>query len=344
MPAPPNYLFTIFAFVSFFLCLIRFPMQLHAWNVGTHLFLAWVGLSCLSLGINSIIWNHNTINWAPVWCDISSRINIGVSVAIPAINLCINRRLYLLASPTSVLPSEADKRREVVIDLAIGIGLPIIEIILSFFAQRSRFMIFEDYGCFPALLSSWVAVVISGVPPFLLELIAGVYGCLSIRAFYKRRSELNQLVSNHRNLDSNRYIRLMCFSIFDVLTGIPITFFYLYSGIVGPSVPFPGLKQEHHHLSNVILLPAALWRSTMITELSLELNRWIIVWIGLLFFAMFGFTQESVNNYLATFHAVVQFFRTKIGIKSRPMSSRAKDSEIIFKAATRDLSVDSSMV
>ena len=42
-----------------------------AWNVGTHLFLAWVGLDCLFFGINSIIWNHNTINWAPVWCDIS---------------------------------------------------------------------------------------------------------------------------------------------------------------------------------------------------------------------------------------------------------------------------------
>ena len=83
----PNYVFTIFSFVAFFLCLIRFPLQLHggfqrvslsiiissyysAWSVGTHLFLAWVGLDCLFLGIDSIIWNNNTSNWAPVWCDI----------------------------------------------------------------------------------------------------------------------------------------------------------------------------------------------------------------------------------------------------------------------------------
>lgn len=29
MPAPPNYVFSTVAFIAFFLCLVRFPMQLH---------------------------------------------------------------------------------------------------------------------------------------------------------------------------------------------------------------------------------------------------------------------------------------------------------------------------
>ena len=61
---------------------------------------------------------------------IASRFNLGVSIAIPAVVLGINRRLYLLASPTSVIPSEQAKRREIMIDIAIGVGLPIIVIIL----------------------------------------------------------------------------------------------------------------------------------------------------------------------------------------------------------------------
>lgn len=121
------------------------------WNVGTHLFLAWIGLDCIFLGINSIIWDHNTVNWAPVWCDIcqfffrlkqwlwtsqgaytiAARITLGVSVALPASILCINRRLYLLASPSSLLFSQADKRRELMIDLVIGIGLPVLEMTLG---------------------------------------------------------------------------------------------------------------------------------------------------------------------------------------------------------------------
>jgi len=251
-------------------------MQLHAWNVGSILFLAWIGLSCLSLGINSIIWNHNTVNWAPVWCDITSRFNIGISIAIPAVVLCINRRLYLLASPTSVLPSEVDKRREIMIDIAIGIGLPIIVIILLFFAQDSRFAILEDIGCCSRISSTWVAIIVISVPPILLELIAGVYGCLSIHAFYKRRSQLNESLSSHQNLNSNRYIRLMCFSIFDLVIGTPIAVTYMYFAILDIS-PFPGLTSEHSHISQVIQVPAIVWRATTTSELSSELNRWLNV-------------------------------------------------------------------
>ena len=50
---------------------------------------------------------------------------------MPASILCINRRLYLLASPTSLLPSQAVMRREFMIDLAIGIGLPVLDMILG---------------------------------------------------------------------------------------------------------------------------------------------------------------------------------------------------------------------
>lgn len=52
---------------------------------------------------------------------------------MPASILCINRRLYLLASSTSLLPSQAEKRRDFIIDLVIGIGLPVLEMILGLY-------------------------------------------------------------------------------------------------------------------------------------------------------------------------------------------------------------------
>ena len=61
----------------------------------------------------------------------ATRFAIGISIAIPATVLCINRRLYMLASPITAIPSQADKNREVIIDLAIGIGLPIIVVALG---------------------------------------------------------------------------------------------------------------------------------------------------------------------------------------------------------------------
>ena len=61
----------------------------------------------------------------------ATRFAIGISIAIPATVLCINRRLYMLASPITTVPSQADKNREVIIDLVIGIGLPIIVMALG---------------------------------------------------------------------------------------------------------------------------------------------------------------------------------------------------------------------
>jgi len=83
----PNWVFSLFSGIGFVLCCIPFPWHLKgkspspsleyaltgsilAWNTGTCLYMAWVGLACLGLCVNSILWNGNTVNWAPVWCDI----------------------------------------------------------------------------------------------------------------------------------------------------------------------------------------------------------------------------------------------------------------------------------
>ncbi len=151
----PNEVFTAFAFLGFLLCAIPLPwhlegqccvlqiphclvksnnfLSLAAWNTGTCLYMIWTGLACLNHFINSIVWRGNAINCAPVWCDISTKFNIGAGFAIPAASLCINRRLYHIASVKTVTISKAEKRRAVYIDLAIGLGLPVLGMTLRKF-------------------------------------------------------------------------------------------------------------------------------------------------------------------------------------------------------------------
>jgi pheromone a factor receptor len=109
----PNYVFSIFSFVAFVLVSIPFPWHLEAWNTGTCLYMAWTSISCLNVFINSVVWNGNAINWAPTWCDISTRIMIGMNVAIPAASLCINRRLYYISRCSSVTVTKKEVRRSI---------------------------------------------------------------------------------------------------------------------------------------------------------------------------------------------------------------------------------------
>lgn len=64
----------------------------------------------------------------------ASRIIVSVGVAIPAASLCINRRLYHIASVKSVKISKAEKSRGVIVDLAIGLGFPLFfQLFCSFY-------------------------------------------------------------------------------------------------------------------------------------------------------------------------------------------------------------------
>ena len=190
-------------------------------------------------------------------------------------------------------------------------------------------MIVEDFGCTMPILSTWLTIVLISLPPFFLEIVAGVYGCLSIHAFYNRSTPCG-IRSNNNTLNSKRYLTLMFFSACDLIVGIPVTLFYLYLNIKG-LVPFPGLAVEHYKFSVITPLPSAIWRSNTLDELSFELNRWITVWAAFVFFAIFGFTEESRNNYRSMLQPVIKFVVKKSGIKTgSKTSSNNSNSGCVF--------------
>lgn len=67
-----NTAFTVFSGIGFFLSVVPLWWHLQSWNahVGTSMYLIWTALACLVFFVDSIVWNGNAINWAPVWCDI----------------------------------------------------------------------------------------------------------------------------------------------------------------------------------------------------------------------------------------------------------------------------------
>ncbi len=88
------------------------------------------------------------INRAPVYCDICNsldassralihspsptavRIQIAQNVAIPACSLCINRQLFRVARMKASGTTDAENRRIFIVDLLIGVGIPILQMIV----------------------------------------------------------------------------------------------------------------------------------------------------------------------------------------------------------------------
>ncbi|KAI0055983.1 STE3-domain-containing protein [Artomyces pyxidatus] len=297
---PPNAFFSALSFIGFILVLIPLYWHLEAANTGTCLFIIWVAVGCLVSFVNSRVWDGNVLNVAPVWCDISTRLIIAGSIAIPSASLCITRRLHVIASNMS---ATLEKRREAIIDLSIGLGLPFLSMILSYVVQGHRFDILEDVGCWPAAVNTTASYLLLWSWPIVIGAISAVYGALAIWAFIHRRRELNSM-STGNSLDSlsglqrSLYLRLMILAVVDIFLTIPIASYFVYLNRSSPSFgPYVSWSFVHADFSFVGQVPTEEWKATGNGQTAVELTRWSNVMCAFIFFFLFGLAQEAQRNY-----------------------------------------------
>jgi len=292
-----NTAFTVFSGIGVIISLIPLPWHLESANVGTCMYMIWTALACLVHFVDSIVWSGNAINWAPVWCDINIRIQLGAAVAWPACILCIVRRLYYIASPTTVTTTKTDRRREVIVDLLITIGIPVLEMVMAYIVAGHRFNIFEDFGCSHATWNTPLAYVLVYSWPFIIGLASGCYGVLTILAFMKRRRQFKDLITANANLTYSRYWRLIALSSVDFCFTIPISLWAIIENIkLGPS-PWVSWEDTHWGYSRVFQFPRSVLEEFHFSNAGLEITRWTAVLCAFVFFGFFGFADEAKKNY-----------------------------------------------
>ncbi|EIN05670.1 STE3-domain-containing protein [Punctularia strigosozonata HHB-11173 SS5] len=296
--AYPNEVFSAFAFISFVLVLIPFRWHLEAWNTGTCMYMAWTAIGCLYLFINSIVWKGNAEIHSLVWCDISSHLQVALNTAIPAASLCINRRLYHIASVSSVTSTRSDKRRAIVIDLLIGVGIPILGMIVYIIPQGHRGDILEDIGPVAEVYNTWVAYVLFSSWPVVIGLVSAVYCIMTLRLFAKRRSQFKQLLATNKNLNMSRYFRLMALAGVELVCTVPLASYIIYLDVtVLPVNPWISWADTHSNFNRYDQYPSVIWRADPRNQALHELTRWSVVICALVFFAFFGFADEAQKQY-----------------------------------------------
>ncbi|KAI0059691.1 STE3-domain-containing protein [Artomyces pyxidatus] len=301
MSAPPNAVFSTFAFIGTFLFLI--PLYWH-WGVaslGTCLYIFWGALGCLTAFVNSRVWNSTVLDRAPALCEITTRLIIAENVAIPAATLCITRRLHLITSDTAGTAT-MNKRREAIIDLCIGLGLPILNVSLSYIVQGHRYDIFEDVGCWPALYNTGATYGLVWSWPIILGVTSGCFGALALRSLIRRRRELNsfksEATSDNFRLQKGLYARLLILALTDFIFTVPLGAYLLYLDRMSPDYgPWVNWAYVHWGFNRVDQFPRVLWRASIKEEATVEMSRWGNVLCAVIFFVLFGFAQEARRHY-----------------------------------------------
>ncbi|KZT19586.1 STE3-like pheromone receptor [Neolentinus lepideus HHB14362 ss-1] len=305
----PTAVFSTFAFIGFTISLIPLPWHLEAWNSGTCYYMIWTSVGCLNQFINSVVWADDAINRAPVWCDISTRITLGVSVGIPASSLCIQRRLYKIACMQTVSISRAEKRRAILVDSLVSVLLPVIVMALYYVVQGHRFDIFQEVGCYPVVYDTLPSYFLINMWPVLLGCISAVYCILCIHVFLQRQVQFKEFLSASKGITMGRYLRLMALAMTEMLCTVPIGCYMIYLNASAQNVrPWKGWADTHYDFSRVDQFPSVVWRMYHRSAVSIELTRWLLPVCAIIFFAFFGFASEARRHYALVFWWVAKRF------------------------------------
>ncbi|KAJ7597588.1 pheromone receptor [Mycena floridula] len=316
-----NNVFSIFAFSSFIITSIPVWWLLKSSNIPACFYLFWLAAPCLTLGINSVIWNGSLVNYAPVWCDITTRILIASTFGLPACCLAIYRRLYLICSSrsagqTSTIGVSIFSNMQYILylfaDLGICLGIPLFGLVLR--DSGHRFDIIEDFGCRAFTYLTPVAFVLVLVPPLILGLISGIYGYLCIRLLIRERREMLKTSKTQGHIsDSTDYIlykRLMLMAALEIVLDVPLSIYVIYANAAHGVSPWISWEDTHYNFSRVGLIPASLWRNVPEALVSTEFDRWTYIALSIISFLAFGFTQQAFEHYRIFFRSLCRLRRS----------------------------------
>ncbi len=119
----------------------------------------------------------------------------------------------------------------------------------------------------------------------------------TIYHLYRRRRQFGQIMSSNHGLNQNRYLRLMCLALIEILGTIPACSFLLaYSFKLG-YLPWVSWADTHSDFSRVIQVASNIWKPYSVLHSVVEFFRWSFVACAFIFFAFFGFADEARRHY-----------------------------------------------
>ncbi|GBE87044.1 Pheromone B beta 1 receptor [Sparassis crispa] len=284
------------AFIGAIVVLFPLPAHWRARNVATVSLIAWLFVVNIIYGVNTVVWAHSVENFVPVWCDITTKIIIGSSSALPACTLCICKHLELVASSRSVNSTHADKRRRLIFELVMCFGVPAILMALHYIVQGHRFDIVEQFGCEPATYYSLSAVFIVWFFPLLFATITMLYAAVAFHHFLRRRASFAaHLANSNSSLSANRYFRLMAMSLAEMVWGTSFTAYTLWANVSPGLEPYVSWDFVHADFSRVGQYPTIILSAEYRQQVLLL--WWVLPASAYIFFLFFGIGTETIAGY-----------------------------------------------
>ena len=203
-------------------------------------------------------------------------------------------------------------------------------------------------GCVPAQYNSVVLIPISTSWPIIIGLVSLSYcgeysekshamslNSILVRTIYyiwRRQAQFKQYLSANSDINSYRYIRLMCLAGLEALCTVPIAT-YIMARNLRVLRPVVGWAKVHWRFSRVSQYPSMLWRYDKDAVFAIEITRWSPVICACMFFFFFGFADEARKNYRLLYSSVAKRLGYSMASTSTAVSSTTESVHLLSSSA-----------
>ncbi|KZV62273.1 fungal pheromone STE3G-protein-coupled receptor [Peniophora sp. CONT] len=317
-----------------------------AWNIGVLLLGGWVMVRTFFRGVEGIVWRNSTKDLAPVWCDISTHLVIGsLFGGQPACSLIITRQLHRvtqLYSPERLTRKE--KRRELLLNLLIGVGLPFLIIILYTMVQDCRYIVTEDVGCSPSMDGTILTLCVVHTWAVALPLYSAVRYCPGIiKELWVHSGQMTVVLPVLPEIDRARYMRVLFIACIDIVITLPVGAIVLAEALMQSGqekLPwFPDWHTLHQHWDPIVEL-ATDWQSSTSQRFTIYFAQTSGMVLGLAFVALFGTSEEGIKAYRHAIWATARMFGWRRRVR---LEVTAEESTLEFESPEPSPSYHSPM-
>ncbi|EPS99286.1 hypothetical protein FOMPIDRAFT_1024306 [Fomitopsis schrenkii] len=286
-----------FSCVVLLACLL--PAYWTSRNIAMLSLILWLILCNAIQGVNAVVWSGSTEARIPVWCDISTKLLLGVRIAIPATCVCLSNRVRHL-----LMTGDAKGGIGILsFDLITCIIVPIIYMVLHIIVQDYRFNLTENFGCSPAVYDSIPALFLVWLPPFVLCICAIALTCTTIYSGHKRGFALVRARrSGNAGRHSFDFLRPLFRSLLIASLLLVSSAFSLYAALAAPAhlLPWTSWNAVHARLSqaNVIPISPTLKRTDIaLTWWTVPASSFVLIGVFLANLARASREDNSLEGY-----------------------------------------------
>ena len=300
-PSVQTALLPTLAIISLILCAPPLTWHIRNRNLAASALVFWIMLENVFNFVNPLIWPTDRMDtWWHGYglCDIEIKLTIASNIGFPASLLCVIRYLaMILDTKNTVLRSGGGyKSRQLLIEGAFCIGLPICMMLMHLVVQDTRYYIFAIAGCVPSYDDSWVSILLIHIWGPVLSLVAGGYAVLVIIRLVKYKRSFSDILSaSSSSLTTSRFLRLFLMSLVLVLGALPLQLYGLVQNFSHYEFKSYSWGRVHAHWEDIILIP---------TFGQVTSDHWVQVAVGFTVFVFFGMGKDATKLYRSWLLAV----------------------------------------